>query len=82
MLVAGQVVAADQEQDDLGRLQVRIDLGLLLLTRPELALVPGGDQPIVAHLPEVPLEFGAKSFVRLGVADEEPDWAGLFPSFG
>ena len=68
-----EVVGADEEQDDLRALEVRVDLAGPVVTRVDAPVVPRRDVAEALQQREVARELLAKSLVPVRVAEEDLD---------
>ena len=70
-VVGGEKVGADQEQHDVGGVQMIVDLAVEVLAGSNSAIVPSRNYALPEEAGKVLLEFVAQGFVRMRVGDED-----------
>ena len=75
-VVGGEEVGADQEQDDVGGVEVGGDRVCPVGSGGDVAIVPGGDDALFGQQGEVGGEVVAQGFVFVGVGEEEGERSG------
>jgi hypothetical protein len=80
-LVGGEVIDAEEEQDEVGPIELGFDLGERL-AGVEVAIVPRGDGAAAPEGGQVLQELVLERFVLMRVGDEDVDGLGPFCPHG
>src|SRR6266516_2193522 len=69
--IGGYEVCADQQQNDLIRVEVLHDLGLPVGSRTDIPIIPGGDDVLSSQVAQVRFQFLVECSIAMSIGDED-----------